>query len=1094
MKVQKYNVGYYKACRDEFLKNKNKYCAAYFQALIVQAVERSAFSLHKKGELEQHRRILNSLFGEIFGFYDENYFMGVYYELILAGSAEQLTGSEADCLRCNEFFGGSIREYVHETYCLHISCILMLAENNAETAEKYAENLLKILEVRYGIQSRYYAKMKLHIIGEYFRNFDRESFMHLFPDNYDYFKKYFEDSYEFFPVVLCQYTHELSKYNDGEYTLWMTRCEETAENNRKNNIYNLIKSIIAWSKAEALKKQNKNRQALELLQHAITEHVIRDENPHPFYRYVYLAAAYNCYRTEDYTNMILYAQSGIKICESCEAVGSELYYNLYMYVGIKHILDNDLAAAENLYSSSLQDITQKFGTENENYILYKNNLWMVKLSQGKLSDADDYIDMLINIKDAELKRKCTYLMSNALHWAITGGSSQRKIKVIYNKCAEILRDQEYKKDRERLDTIYLSYRVNKHLINDETLAFIKKLSYCYKDNFSDGLSIIYWSSVADYKWQTGKRYEALELYENIMDEINTEKYSNFKPTVIKYIQLLILENQYDRARSIILTMLDLIDNEILNIGVGDIFLPMTYMRHILSLYIFMADRSGIMEQSDNLEIRLLFEKIVHCKTIERELKSLLSQYKDADVKGDVWEYSIACRKLSALELRRCDRGEDSQYYDIKRTECILEKENKEAVLSQKIPYADLIRKFKADDIHIPENTICAEYFAFFNVCSDFPVMVSKGENNYRYLVFVLREDSGGVKISGTSVIAPDNTLHQEMEFLLDATETEEADRQKLQEIVQHFHDLFAVPVLKHAGGAETIYLGRDFLMQMMPMDLIFYNQKNEILNLAMVDSVCYIREDKIIDVGNADALIIGNPKYNLNEKYEQKLYELPGSEKECNLIAGIFGTKAYTGSAAGQSVLLENYQKKVLHISTHGIFNERSLSEFKDLLDNSYIVFAGYEDWKYNRKNKDYGNGIVSGEDFLFMNLSKTDLVVLSACVSSLGNMRGPEAMHGMRWAIEAAGAGNTVTTLWKVNDRESAALIILFYRNLKNMPVIRSLYEAKKSMRNMTVAELKKDGELWDIVEKSIKTDVSTDYRPFEDWRYWAAFECYCG
>ena len=77
-----------------------------------------------------------------------------------------------------------------------------------------------------------------------------------------------------------------------------------------------------------------------------------------------------------------------------------------------------------------------------------------------------------------------------------------------------------------------------------------------------------------------------------------------------------------------------------------------------------------MEKQENVlqlnekEIKLMLEKIVYCKTIERELKGILSQHKEENVKNDLYLYNQAHRKLAALELRMRIRGENKEYYKV----------------------------------------------------------------------------------------------------------------------------------------------------------------------------------------------------------------------------------------------------------------------------------------------------------------------------------------------------------------------------------------------------------------------------------------------
>ncbi len=100
-------------------------------------------------------------------------------------------------------------------------------------------------------------------------------------------------------------------------------------------------------------------------------------------------------------------------------------------------------------------------------------------------------------------------------------------------------------------------------------------------------------------------------------------------------------------------------------------------------------------------------------------------------------------------------------------------------------------------------------------------------------------------------------------------------------------------------------------------------------------------------------------------------------------------------------------------------------------------------------------DGILTAYEISQMNLKNTELVVLSACETGLGDIRGNEGVYGLQRAFKMAGAKYLIMSLWQVPDYQTQQLMSTFYRKWLNdkMTIPDAFRSAQQAMREKYVA-----------------------------------------
>jgi CHAT domain-containing protein len=96
-------------------------------------------------------------------------------------------------------------------------------------------------------------------------------------------------------------------------------------------------------------------------------------------------------------------------------------------------------------------------------------------------------------------------------------------------------------------------------------------------------------------------------------------------------------------------------------------------------------------------------------------------------------------------------------------------------------------------------------------------------------------------------------------------------------------------------------------------------------------------------------------------------------------------------------------------------------------------------------------DGILTALEISQMDLSDTELVVLSACETALGDIRSYEGVYGLQRAFKIAGAKYLIMSLWQVPDFQTQELMTNFYASWleEGMSIPDAFRAARKALRD---------------------------------------------
>lgn len=384
---------------------------------------------------------------------------------------------------------------------------------------------------------------------------------------------------------------------------------------------------------------------------------------------------------------------------------------------------------------------------------------------------------------------------------------------------------------------------------------------------------------------------------------------------------------------------------------------------------------------------------------------------------------------------------------------------------------------------IPSNGVLVEYVRYqpFNAKD-----VQKPWETDRYAAYLLFPD-GRIQAVDLGEAAPIDAAVQSFTRLL---QNRSADFQRagavptlrpdvVEGATNTLQTLVFDPIAPYLQNTQHLLISPDSQLNRLPFEALQPETGGDYLvqqyQISYLNSGRDLPKFNLVPSSNNPAIVLANPDYetaddtvqiaqipdstesdrSVNERSTElsqlQVRPLPGTAAEAEAIKPLLpNAQLFDGIEATENILKTVQSPRILHIATHGFFlpdsdrptpNALSLgvsgsnfsatsispeSTLENPLLRSGLALAGF-----NNRNSGNEDGVLTALEASNLNLLGTQLVVLSACDTGLGDIANGEGVYGLRRAFALAGAQTQLISLWQVSDFGTKNLMARYYQKL---------------------------------------------------------------
>jgi CHAT domain-containing protein/tetratricopeptide (TPR) repeat protein len=266
------------------------------------------------------------------------------------------------------------------------------------------------------------------------------------------------------------------------------------------------------------------------------------------------------------------------------------------------------------------------------------------------------------------------------------------------------------------------------------------------------------------------------------------------------------------------------------------------------------------------------------------------------------------------------------------------------------------------------------------------------------------------------------------------------------------------PVRALLGDTRTVLLAPDGALHLVPFGVLRDEQHRfliEDFHFTYLTSGSDLLRLSEHDLSRQKAVIMANPDFGIATGEWTSFTALPGTVTEAKAILALLPEgKLLLGKHATEAALKRLQGPRILHLATHGFYLSSAAVQDDDntpgrgakvvattapsvgntMVDSNAappMIRAGLSLAGANKLESGTEDGILTALEASGLDLWGTQLVVLSACETGVGELQSGEGVYGLRRAFAIAGAESQLVSLWKVDDAATKDLMVDFYRRL---------------------------------------------------------------